>query len=99
MKLSTLILRNIRRNPKVLGFSTVGIVLGIGVFLFFASLGAGLQENVLQRIFVADQLEVVPRRIELGTELGIIRIGRGHGPTRSAAPATVQALVGPRERH
>jgi len=61
-----LIGRNIRRNPKNFVFSSIGIVLGIATFVFFTALGVGVRVGVLERIFVVDQLEIVPRTVEVG---------------------------------
>jgi len=66
MKVSTLIGRNIVRNPRNFAFASTGIVLGISAFVFFIALGHGVRVNVLERVFVVDQLEVVPRTVEVG---------------------------------
>lgn len=66
----SLIGANIRRQPRNFALSVAGIVLGVGAFIFFTALGAGVRTNVLQRIFVVDQLEVVPRTAGLGGLLG-----------------------------
>lgn len=76
----TLVLRNIRRNKRNFAFTVVGIVLGVASFLFFVSLGAGVRVNVLERVFVSDQLEVVPRSIDIGgfrTEGSLFQRGSG----------------------
>jgi hypothetical protein len=70
MKLSALVFKNIHRHRKSFGFAIVGILLGVTSFVVFLSLGQGLRKNVLERVYVVDQLEVVPRRYEMGAFQG-----------------------------
>jgi putative ABC transport system permease protein len=69
MKLSALaglVLDNINRNRKNLLMSSLGIIVGISALVFFIGLSEGVKEVVLGRIFLIDQVEVVPRKIDLG---------------------------------
>lgn len=66
MKLTRLAFRNLRRHRRSFAFSTVGIVLGVSSFVIFLGLGQGLRVNVLEEVFVFDQVEVVPRRYDMG---------------------------------
>jgi ABC-type lipoprotein release transport system permease subunit len=66
MNLNALILKNLWRHRKSFILATVGIVLGISSFVLFLGLGQGLRQNVLERVFVIDQIEVVPRRYDVG---------------------------------
>jgi ABC-type lipoprotein release transport system permease subunit len=84
-----LIAANIRRQPRNFILSVSGIVLGVGAFLFFTALGAGVRQNVLQRIFVVDQLEVVPRSVEMGA----LRTGGIFGGAARLDDATVAQLA------
>ena len=66
MRLSGLVLRNLRRHRRSFTFASVGIVLGVSSFVIFLGLGQGLRKNVLERVFVVDQVEVVPKRYQMG---------------------------------
>lgn len=66
MKLTRFVFHNLRRQKRSIALSTVGIILGASSVMVFLALDQGLRENVLKQIFVVDQLEVVPRRVELG---------------------------------
>ena len=66
MRLSGLVLRNLHRHRRSFTFASFGIVLGVSSFVIFLALGQGLRKNVLERVFVVDQVEVVPRRYQMG---------------------------------
>lgn len=66
MRLSGLVFRNLRRHKRSFAFSVVGIVLGVSSFVAFLGLGQGLRRNVLEEVFVVDQVEVVPKRYQMG---------------------------------
>jgi ABC-type antimicrobial peptide transport system permease subunit len=56
------------RNRKTFAFSSVGIVVGIGAFVFFLSLGAGIRKVVLGDVLShlpVNVIEVVPRQSSL----------------------------------
>lgn len=65
MSFTRLVLRNLQRNGIQSLLATLGIVLGVGVWLFFAALSTGLQENVLNHIVSDRFVEVVPRTVQL----------------------------------
>ena len=46
--------------------SGFGIVVGISTFVFFIGLGEGIKNVVLGKIFLIDQVEVVPRSFDTG---------------------------------
>ncbi|MFW5966538.1 MAG: ABC transporter permease [Persicimonas sp.] len=64
-ELGRLVRQSIRRNRRDFLLSSIGIVVGISTLLFFTALGTGVKEVVLERVFVIDQLEVVPKRFEM----------------------------------
>jgi len=75
MKLLKLIWQNLVRNRKNLMFSSIGLVVGISTFVFFVALGEGVQEVVLEKIFVIRQVEVVPRSFDLAvTQASVQRL-------------------------
>ncbi len=94
MKATTLLWRNVRRNPRSFVFASVGIVLGIGTFLYFVALGAGVREHVLDEVFVVDQLEVVPRAVEVGAFQTRGLFGGGGTGLDDDAIADIEALDG-----
>jgi putative ABC transport system permease protein len=64
--LSALVFENINRNRKNLLMSSLGIIVGISALVFFIGLSEGVKEVVLGRIFLIDQVEVIPKKIDLG---------------------------------
>ena len=66
MRLSGLVLRNLHRHRRSFAFAVFGILLGVSSLVLFLALGQGLRQNVLERIFQVDQVEVVPRRYQVG---------------------------------
>lgn len=66
MRVSRLVRRNLRRNLRASLLMATGMALGLASLVFFLSLGRGVQEHVIDRVFVADQLEVVPPRVDFG---------------------------------
>ncbi|MCA9540388.1 MAG: ABC transporter permease [Myxococcales bacterium] len=76
MKLGRLIIQNVTRSKKNFAMSAIGIVVGISAFVFFLGLGEGIRDVVLGRIFLIDQVEVVPRKLETGLGIGEFSGGR-----------------------
>ena len=64
--LGRLVRQNLRRNLASLLLSSLGILGGIAALVFFLALGEGMKQIVLQRIFVVDYLEVVPKSYDVG---------------------------------
>ena len=61
----------------------VGIVVGVTSFIIFLALGEGLHQNVLEEIYVINQMEVVPRTYDVGAFEGEGRaLWRRHGHGR-----------------
>jgi ABC-type antimicrobial peptide transport system permease subunit len=65
-KLLRLVWQSIRRSKRDFLFSSVGIIIGISTLLFFTSLGTGIKETVLERVFVVRQLEVIKKTYDVG---------------------------------
>jgi len=69
MKLSALfalVFTNVRRSKKNFLMSAFGIIVGISTFVFFIGLGEGIKNVVLGKIFLVDQVEVVPKSFDTG---------------------------------
>lgn len=66
-RLAALVGQSIRRNTRNFILSSLGIVIGIGALLFFTALGLGVQQTVLERVFVIKQLEVVKPSYDFGS--------------------------------
>ena len=62
----SLAVENLRRNRRGSLMSSVGIIVGISALVFFIGLSEGIKEVVLGRVFLIDQVEVIPKRIQLG---------------------------------
>ncbi len=54
---------NIRRNKRSFVLASVGLVVGVMTGTFFVALGAGVQAEVLNRIYPVNQIEVEPRTV------------------------------------
>lgn len=65
-KILRLVSQNLRRNKRNLLFSSIGILVGISTFVFFVALGEGIKTVVLEEVFIIQQLEVVPKRFDVG---------------------------------
>lgn len=66
--ISGLVLDNLARNTRSVLMSSVGIVVGISALVFFVGLSEGIKEVVLKRIFLIDQVEVIPPKVGFGVE-------------------------------
>ncbi|GMV40998.1 MAG: hypothetical protein AMXMBFR64_27140 [Myxococcales bacterium] len=67
-RLLHLVWQNIARNKVNFVFSSVGILIGTGMFTFFVGLGEGIRTGVLNRIYPINQIEVEPKTV---TVLGV----------------------------
>lgn len=65
MNFGRLILRNLQRNGLQSLLATLGIVLGVSVWLCFAGLSAGIRQNVLEHIVSERFIEVIPRSVKV----------------------------------
>jgi hypothetical protein len=63
MRKSRLVIQNIQRNRQSFLFCVFGIMLGVGMFSFFIALGGGIQDEILNRIYPINQLEMEPRSV------------------------------------
>lgn len=64
---------NIRRSRNHFLLASIGIVVGIATFTFFIALAQGVRAVVLGRIFPLDQLEVVPKSLDIA--IGPLSLG------------------------
>ncbi len=83
-----LIGRNVSRSKKNFLMSGIGIVVGISTFVFFIGLSEGIKQVVLGRIFLVDQVEVVPKRFDAGASGDLLGLGGG----RALDDSVVQEL-------
>jgi len=65
-RLLRLVGQNLRRNKKNFIFSSFGILVGISTFMFFMGLGEGIRTVVMDKVFVYNQLEIIPKSYEVG---------------------------------
>jgi len=54
---------NVRRDTRAFALSSFGLVVGVATFTFFVSLGLGIQERVINRIYPVNQIEVEPATV------------------------------------
>jgi hypothetical protein len=64
-RLRRLVLANLATHKVRAVLATSGIVIGTALLVFFVGLGQGLRENVLNRLFPANQLELEPRAVQI----------------------------------
>lgn len=64
-RISRLVVANIRRSRNHFMLASIGIVVGIATFTFFIALAQGVRAVVLGKIFPLDQLEVVPKSLDV----------------------------------
>jgi cell division protein FtsX len=84
--------RNLQRSRNHFLLASVGIVVGIATFFFFLSLGLGVREVVLGKIFPLDKIEVVPSSLDVN--LGPVQLGMGGDVITDDVVAKIQALPG-----
>lgn len=64
--LSALVFDNLKRSKTSVAMSSVGIIVGISALVFFVGLSEGIKEVVLKRIFLIEQVEVIPPKVGFG---------------------------------
>lgn len=74
LKMLLIILQNVRRNRKHFVFSAIGITVGVSVFSFFIALTFGVREEILNRIYPVDLIEVEPAKVSIGGAMS--QVGR-----------------------
>jgi putative ABC transport system permease protein len=68
-KLGKLMVKNVVRSRRTLLFSSIGVIVGIATFLFFLSLGYGLERLLRVKVFPTlppNEIEVVPEVFATG---------------------------------
>lgn len=63
--LFSLIFKNLVRSKNHIIFSSIGLVIGTGTLSFFIALSAGIKENVLNKIYPVNQVEMEPESVSL----------------------------------
>ena len=58
-----IVVANVRRDTRAFALSSFGLVIGVATFTFFVSLGLGIQERVINRIYPVNQVEVEPATV------------------------------------
>lgn len=66
--LNALVLDNLARSKTSVVMSSVGIIVGISALVFFIGLSEGIKEVVLKKIFLIEQVEVIPPKVGFGVE-------------------------------
>jgi putative ABC transport system permease protein len=91
-RLLTVVFGNLRRSRNHFMLASVGIIVGIATFAFFIALGMGVRQVVLGKIFPLDQLEVVPKSLDL--DVGPLRVGVGADAITETKVAELAAIPG-----
>ena len=85
-----LALLNARKTSKTLLLCVFGIALGVGMFVFFLSLGTGIQEGVLNRLYPIQQIEFEAKTVSV---LGIEQTQGDGGVSQYALDAGAFVLM------
>lgn len=100
-KLVSLVFKNVRRNRKNLVFSSIGIVVGVSVFSFFTALTIGVREEVLNKMYPVDLIEVEPSSVSIAgakSRVERLRFDRDHMEDFSGIPGVGQVYPKLRSR-
>jgi putative ABC transport system permease protein len=92
VRLFKVVFSNLRRSRNHFLLASVGIVVGIATFAFFISLGIGVRQVVLGKIFPLDQLEIVPKSMDV--DVGPLRMGLGSDAITDKKVEEIAALPG-----
>ena len=92
VRLSKVVFANLRRSRNHFLLASVGIVVGIATFAFFIALGIGVRQVVLGKIFPLDQLEIVPKSLDV--DVGPLRMGLGADAITDEKVQEIAALPG-----
>ena len=65
----SIIWTNLARSKRNIALSSVGILVGVGALVFFIGLGEGIKRVVLGKIFLVDQVEVIPPKVSMGSQM------------------------------
>lgn len=68
VSLNALVLDNLARSKTSIMMSSIGIIVGISALVFFVGLSEGIKEVVLKKIFLIEQVEVIPPKVGFGVE-------------------------------
>jgi len=93
--LRRVIAANIRRSRNHFLLASIGIVVGIATFTFFIALAQGVRAVVLGKIFPLDQLEVMPKSLDVA--IGPLALGTstfGGDVINDEKVAEIEALPG-----
>lgn len=75
---ANLVFTNFIRNRKSVALSSIGLTVGVSALVFFIGLSEGIKNVVLGRVFLIDQVEVIPPKLTLGAQaLGALFGGGG----------------------
>jgi ABC-type antimicrobial peptide transport system permease subunit len=58
-----IVVANVRRDTRAFVLSSFGLIVGVATFTFFVSLGLGIQDRVINRIYPVNQVEVEPATV------------------------------------
>lgn len=75
-RLFRIALDDIKRNRRHFLLASIGIIVGIAAFTFFLALGGGVRQVVLGKIFPLDEIEVVPRSVDI--DISMLRLPLGN---------------------
>ncbi len=100
-KLVSVVFKNVRRNRKNLVFSSIGIVVGVSVFSFFTALTIGVREEVLNKMYPVDLIEVEPSSVSIAgakSRVERLRFDQDHMEDFSGIPGVGQVYPKLRSR-
>jgi ABC-type lipoprotein release transport system permease subunit len=64
---------SIRRNKRTFALASIGLIIGVATGTFFVALGGGIQQEVLNRIYPVNQIEIEPASVAVaGKQMQVI---------------------------
>lgn len=99
-RLSALIGQSIRRQPRNFAYSSVGLVVSVGMFVFCTALGGGIRENVINAAFPIALFEVERSQDDVGVGDPAEENVRGLSPSDLDRIRKAEGVVGvyPKQR-
>ncbi len=91
-RLLAIVGRNLKRSRTHFLLASIGIIVGIATFFFFLSLGLGVRNVVLGKIFPLDKLEVIPKSLDVA--LGPVMLPTGSDIIDDAMVAKIKEIPG-----
>ena len=85
----SIIWTNLARSKRNIALSSIGILVGVGALVFFIGLGEGIKRVVLGKIFLVDQVEVIPPKVSMSSQM----LGALFGASSESQPVKMVSVT------